>query len=124
MKIAILNENRILRRTICAILKAEEYEVIVYSDAIVAIENLGKDLPDLFITELIISYKDGFSLVAEVRAIKEKYISLLVLSEMNQENSIKDYYAAGVDHFISTPIDFHSFLEVIASFFVKKLTHT
>jgi len=122
MKIAILNENKILSRTIYSVLKSEGHEVIVYQDGYEASENIANDLPDIFITELIISFKAGVGLIADIRAIEQKYIKILVVSKLDQELAIHKLYEAGIDHFISTPIDFNSLIELVDTFFAKNLS--
>lgn len=72
--------------------------------------------PDLILLDLNLPKKDGREVLARVKSYPElKRIPVLVLTTSNAESDITKSYDLHANCYITKPVDFNSFIEVIKS---------
>ncbi|MEL7665060.1 MAG: response regulator [Methanosarcina mazei] len=87
-------------------LEAENYNVVNVSDALLALETVKEERPDIVLLDTASLNADGFEICRQLKANpKCWWIPVMVLSERNKaEDSIKAF-KSGADDFISTPFN-------------------
>lgn len=102
IKVLIVDDELIVRIGLKSILEWEKYGYKVIGEAAdgeEALELIKKQRPDIVMTDLVMSPKDGFWLIAECR---EKYpdIHLVVLSSYNDGENVKKAMKLGAEDYL------------------------
>ncbi len=104
MRIFILNENELSSSLIKKTLDRNGHEVTIFNDSVEFYDQVVTQNPDLVIIDLLISYITGYDLINRIRAIKGKYIQIIVLSKVNAGRVIEEAFRLGVDDYITFPL--------------------
>ena len=75
---------------------------------------LGTSLPDLVLMDIQMPEKDGFTLIAELRASEFKHLRVIALTANAMAGDREKAIEAGFDGYISKPIDIRSFPDQVA----------
>jgi len=79
--------------------KKEGYEVDRETDGRKVYENLNKNLYDLLLINLMLPYKDGFTILRDLKNTPNKDIPVIVITELKQEQDCKKAENLGVKHY-------------------------
>lgn len=115
--IVVVDDEKITRKTIGAILKRDGHEVMFASDGLRAL-SLIEDNPhiDLLITDVIMPGLDGRELVARVRANPDTAdLPTLIMSATVKVREIRSLLEAGAGRFLAKPIEPSRLLEEVDS---------
>src|SRR5690349_7869609 len=87
-------------------LEAEGYQAEVVGDGEAATEKLlaKKEKFDLIVLDIMLPGKDGFSVVAELRAAKN-YVPVLMLTARGRPEDVLKGFASGADDYLAKPFD-------------------
>ena len=85
-------------------LTMEGYEVEVVADGIEATRRAREGAFDLILLDIMLPGKDGFSVVAELRAAKN-YVPVLMLTARGRPEDVLKGFAAGADDYLAKPFD-------------------
>lgn len=112
MKILIVEDEDALARVLREKLEKEDYEVEVVDNGADAFSVAEKTRPDIVILDLILPKKDGFEVLAELKADAElKTVPVVVLSNLGEDEHIKRAFSLGAsDYFVKTQ---HPLLEIV-----------
>lgn len=103
-KILIAEDEEILLDVLKDRFEDEGWEVVTASNGEEVIQSLGKDNFNLVLLDLLMTQKDGFSVLEDVKkdpALKD--IPIIVLSNLGGEEDIKKALALGAkDYFVKT----------------------
>jgi two-component system KDP operon response regulator KdpE len=100
--VLIVEDNRSLRRTLAATLKAECYSPIVAGSVTAARERLGEHAIDVVILDLGLPDQDGMGLLGQMRAGGD-LTPVIVLSARDDEATIVRALDLGADDYITKP---------------------
>lgn len=101
MKVLIIEEDSFVRAVYESELRQENIEVIVAKNGGEGLELAKKTLPDLIITELILTKINGFELIKLVKADKKlSKIPVVVASELGQNTDIEEVMALGINKYM------------------------
>ena len=79
-------------------------------------EHAGATTPDLILLDLNLPKKDGREVLAEVKARDElKHIPVVVLTTSEAERDIVESYKLHANCFVTKPVDFSQFIDVVKS---------
>lgn len=104
-KVLVVEDEKTQRRLLQAKLEKEGYQVILASDGQ---EGLQAFLNDheirLVITDLSMPVMDGFQLIKAVRDNESRYTYIIVLTGLDDKNSLVKALALGADDYLSKPV--------------------
>lgn len=83
MKIAVVDDESDLRKTLRFALEKEGYRCDVYRDGLEAWESFSSSLPDLVVADVSMPRMDGLELCRKIRTISET-IPILFLSSRDE----------------------------------------
>ena len=105
-KILIVDDQQVNRMTVKLFLKNEGYEFFEASNGLEAIEKAQKVKPDVILMDALMPLMDGFEATAMIRDIEEiQRIPILMITSLDQKEDKIKALEAGVNDFISKPID-------------------
>jgi DNA-binding response OmpR family regulator len=85
---------------------AQEYQILEASDGARGIEMALEKIPDLIITDLILPFIDGFTLIDTLKKDKHtSHIPIILLTSKVNEESRTEGYETGADSYISKPFE-------------------
>lgn len=103
MKILIAEDDPIMLETIKEQLKQDEYTVFGTNDGREALQAFDSFMPDLIITDILMPYTSGLELIGIIRSEKDPKIPILVLSALDEEDTVLEAFSMGASDFLSKP---------------------
>lgn len=95
-------------------LESEGYEVVVAYDGDAGLQELRKRKFDLLVLDLVMPGKNGFELLAEIRADSAlKDTKVLVATNLSQDVDKEKAKKFGADYFVKSDISIHEMVEKI-----------
>lgn len=99
-KIMLVEDDALLAQVLATALKNENFEVVIVSDGLEALDTAGKIRPSLILLDLILPGMDGF---AVLKAIKEDSktsdIPVVIISNLDSVSDIKSTKVLGADKY-------------------------
>ncbi len=105
MNILVAEDEPLMLMAIEAKLKNEGFEVATAHDGREALKTLESFIPDLIITDILMPYTSGLELISIVRSNQTKKIPIIVLSGLDQEDTVMEAFQLGADDFITKPFN-------------------
>jgi len=103
MKLLIVEDDALIRKTVELKFKKEGYEVICCADGKEGIEKLKSELPDIVLTDIMLPYHSGLEITKAAKAISVKSIPVIVFSTMGQETMVEEAFSLGADDYVKKP---------------------
>lgn len=97
------------------------YEVTLAKNGIEGIEKFKKDTFDLCLLDVMMPYKDGFTLAKEIRE-KNESVPLIFLTAKTMKEDVLKGFKIGADDFLSKPFDSEVLLAKIKSILSRRMT--
>ena len=114
VKILLVEDSKPIRRENERVLIQAGYEVICAVDGESALRFAHEEKPDLILLDLNLPRKDGREVLAEIRADEKlTAIPVVVLTTSQAELDVLRAYALHANCYITKPVDFRQFLEVV-----------
>ena len=102
-------------------LKLHAYDVSLAKNGIEGLEKFKKISYDLCILDVMMPFKDGFSLAADIRSINEE-IPLIFLTAKSLKQDVIKGFKIGADDYLIKPFDSEILLLKIKSILKRKLS--
>jgi CheY-like chemotaxis protein len=64
--------------------------------------------------DLMVSYMTCYEMISQIRAWPEKYIKIVIMTRINQDQVIEQVFEMGVDDYVLLPLKRKEFLARIA----------
>lgn len=103
-KILLVDDDLVLITIIAKHLTDAGFNVTSAIDAKVAFEKLETILPDLIITDILMPLTSGLDLIGRIRSIYGNKIPILVLSAIEEEDTIMEAFNLGAEDFLCKPV--------------------
>jgi len=100
-----------------------DFEVTLAKNGMEGFEKFKKDNFDLCILDVMMPYKDGFTLAKEIRE-KNKEVSLIFLTAKTMKEDILKGYKVGADDYLNKPFDSEVLLMKIKTILSRKASET
>jgi DNA-binding response OmpR family regulator len=95
-------------------LKLNNYDVVLATNGIEGLEKFKQDKFDLILLDVMMPYKDGFTLASEIRKFNEDVPIIFITARTMKEDIIRGYQT-GADDYITKPFDSEVLLYKISS---------
>ncbi|OWP83036.1 DNA-binding response regulator [Flavobacterium davisii] len=102
-------------------LSMNDFEVILAKNGMEGFEKFKKDEYDLCILDVMMPYKDGFTLAKEIRE-KNKEVPLIFLTAKTMKEDVLKGYKVGADDYLNKPFDSEVLLMKIRAIIQRKAT--
>jgi DNA-binding response OmpR family regulator len=115
MTALLVDDNQLVTEAMEMILQNEGFEVDVSDNVQQALESLGRHVPDIIITDIVMPDMDGLEFIRCVRSISER-VPILAISGMGPEGGrlyLKQAEKMGASMTLSKPVKRDRFLESI-----------
>lgn len=119
-KILVVDDDLIIRNLLKECLELHNYSVILASNGVEAISLANSRKPNLIISDIIMPLKNGFTLVKELREIKE--FRLLPVIFLTNKDSIQDRikgYESGCDIYLDKPFNPPELIAIVQHLFYR-----
>lgn len=100
-------------------LALNDFEVTLAKNGMEGLEKFKKDTFDLCILDVMMPYKDGFTLAKEIRE-KNKEIPLIFLTAKTMKEDVLKGYKVGADDYLNKPFDSEVLLVKINAIIQRK----
>ncbi len=93
-------------------LEYEGYECVIARDGLETLDKIHDELPDLVLLDVDMPHKDGFTVLAEVRADPAvSYIPVIILTAARLDSSdVQSGLNLGADDYVTKPFDRHELM--------------
>ena len=108
-KILIVEDSPDNMRLFRTLLTMRGHEVVGLTGGDGLLETLERDRPELVLMDIQLPGKDGFTLLAEIRASDHRDLAVLALTAHAMSGDREWALAAGFDGYITKPIDIRAF---------------
>jgi DNA-binding response OmpR family regulator len=104
-------------------LSLNDFEVTLAKNGMEGFEKFKKDNYDLCILDVMMPYKDGYTLAKEIRE-KNKDIPLIFLTAKSMKEDVMKGYKVGADDYLNKPFDSDVLLMKIKAIIQRKASET
>ncbi|MEK6238893.1 MAG: response regulator [Planctomycetales bacterium] len=106
MKILLVEDDRMLRKSLERIIKEWDYEVVCAADGAQAWEMFQANPVDLIVSDWMMPTMDGVELCQRIRASDEHpYVYFLILTSRTEREDAIEALECGADDFLRKPVD-------------------
>lgn len=112
-KILIVEDDKEINKLVSDFLKDNGYEVLSLFDGLKAVDAVKNDNVDLIILDLMLPYKNGDMVLADIRKIS--MIPVIVVSAKETTQNKIDLLRLGADDYMTKPFDLEEVLARIES---------
>ncbi len=103
-KIMVVDDDKDATALFEEVLKAEGYEPITLNDSAAAITVAKREMPDLFVLDLMMPEPDGFKLCRMLRKEPEfRYTPIIIVTALNDTDSRIVAIGAGANDYLTKP---------------------
>jgi len=104
-RILVVEDNDMILKAICAILKRNGFNVETAYNGKEALEMTEKVDFSLVITDLMLPYVNGLEIIQKLKSdITKRNIKIIVLSAIDNELTISEAFKFGADDYILKPV--------------------
>lgn len=105
-RILVADDDRVTARFLHSLLSEKGYEVAVADDGEQALELVTTHAPDLILSDMVMPYVDGMSLLRQVRAdARLAAIPIILLTQKDREEDIVAGLEGGADDYVVKPFN-------------------
>lgn len=112
MKVLLVDDSALARRSMRHILASAGYEVVEAEDGMTALERYFIEKPDLVVLDLVMRGMYGLDVLAKLRELDPR-ARIVVVSADIQQSSQQMVHDAGASAFLSKPVEPARVLDVI-----------
>ena len=100
-KILVVEDEAVLQKTMVEFLSKEGFNAMGASDGEKGIQMAKKEKPDLILLDIIIPLKDGFEVLAEIRAEKAlENTPVILLTNLDNPENVQKAFEFGVSTYL------------------------
>lgn len=114
-KILVCEDNKLTQRVLEVALKKMDHEILVATDGEEAIRLIREQEIGLIITDINMPYNSGLEIVEFVRKNYGKEIPVIIVTNINLDDTRKHAAELGADAYITKPFDPAELLAIIQS---------
>src|SRR6056300_608660 len=100
-------------------LSMNDFDVVLAKNGMEGFEKFKKENFDICILDVMMPYKDGFTLAKEIRE-KDEHIPIVFLTAKTMKEDVLKGYKAGADDYLNKPFDFEVLLMKLKAILQRK----
>lgn len=115
-KILLAEDNKVNQKLTSRMLEKNGHKVVIAQNGIEAIEKMQEDIFDLILMDVQMPEMDGFSATQKIRELEknsDKRIPIIALTAYAMKGDREKCLAAGMDNYLSKPINFRALRDTI-----------
>lgn len=102
-KILVVEDERLLLKTIAFKLSKEGYDVKTAGDGKQAMEVFDSFQPNLVVSDVMMPFVNGLELVKRVKDKDSNGVKVILLTSLGQEDTVMKAFELGADDFMTKP---------------------
>ncbi|MFL9485316.1 PleD family two-component system response regulator [Chitinophagaceae bacterium LWZ2-11] len=103
--ILVIDDDVVMQTVISKILISEGYRVDIAGNGKEGLGKIDMAQYDLVITDLMMPYANGFEIISKIKNHRNgKDTSIIIVSSVNNEDSVMEGFKLGVDDYLKKPI--------------------
>jgi DNA-binding response OmpR family regulator len=120
-QILVVDDDAVTARFIASLLREHSYDVLVAEDGANALELVGRHELAMVVCDLVMPYRDGYSVLRAIRQ-NEKYhdLPVLLLSMRDREEDVVKGLEEGADDYVIKPFNARELLARIRKILNRK----
>jgi two-component system, OmpR family, response regulator len=118
-KILLVEDDQNFGAILKDYLMLNDFEVILAKNGMEGFEKFKKDTYDLCILDVMMPYKDGYTLAKEIRE-KNKEVPIIFLTAKSMKEDVLKGYKVGADDYLNKPFDSEVLLMKIKAIIQRK----
>ncbi len=122
-KILLVEDDQNFGAILKDYLMLNDFEVILAKNGMEGFEKFKKDTYDLCILDVMMPYKDGYTLAKEIRE-KNKDVPIIFLTAKSMKEDVLKGYKVGADDYLNKPFDSEVLLMKIKAIIQRKSSDT
>ena len=112
--VMVVDDSLTVRKITGRLLEREGYRVLTAKDGVDALEQLGRNDPDVIIADIEMPRMDGFDLTRNIRAdARHKRVPIIMITSRMAEKHQRYAEEIGVNHYLGKPYDEDLLLRLI-----------
>ena len=115
MKVLVCEDNKLTQRVLEVSMRKLDFDILVATDGEQGINLIRENDIDLIITDINMPYNSGLEIVEFVRKNYEKKIPVIIVTNINLEDTRRHAKELGADAYITKPFDPSELLDAIHS---------
>jgi two-component system OmpR family response regulator len=120
-KILLVEDDQNFGAILKDYLMLNDFDVTLAKNGMEGFEKFKKDTYDLCILDVMMPYKDGYTLAKEIRE-KNKEVPIIFLTAKSMKEDVLKGYKAGADDYLNKPFDSEVLLMKIKAIIQRKTT--
>ena len=120
-KILLVEDDQNFGSILKDYLMLNDFDVTLAKNGMEGFEKFKKDTYDLCILDVMMPYKDGYTLAKEIRE-KNKEVPIIFLTAKSMKEDVLKGYKAGADDYLNKPFDSEVLLMKIKAIIQRKTT--
>ncbi len=105
--VLVVEDDEAARLMIREALEQNDFEVEEAHNGLVGLRSFNERVPDIILSDVMMPYMDGFEFCTEVRKLPAgQYIPILIMTALDDYESITRAYTVGATDFITKPINY------------------
>lgn len=122
-KILLVEDDQNFGAILKDYLMLNDFEVTLAKNGMEGFEKFKKDTYDLCILDVMMPYKDGYTLAKEIRE-KNKDVPIIFLTAKSMKEDVLKGYKVGADDYLNKPFDSEVLLMKIKAIILRKSSDT
>jgi DNA-binding response OmpR family regulator len=103
-KILVVEDDKSIRKLMCAVLRQNGFEPLQAEDGVAAIELMDRQHVDLVVLDLIMPNMDGYELTEQLR-LTWKNLPILMVTAKQEAKDKRKGFLVGTDDYMTKPVD-------------------
>jgi two-component system alkaline phosphatase synthesis response regulator PhoP len=111
-KVYIIDDDKIFSAMVSRIFSRNKdlFDIKIFSDGYDALINIGSDIPDLIVVDVIMPIMDGYTFCKKIRDMKNfKNVKIISVSGANLDKDLEEKISKITDGIFKKPIDVDKF---------------
>ena len=122
-KILLVEDDQNFGAILKDYLMLNDFDVVLAKNGMEGFEKFKKDTYDLCILDVMMPYKDGYTLAKEIRE-KNKEVPIIFLTAKSMKEDVLKGYKVGADDYLNKPFDSEVLLMKIKAIIQRKSADT